>query len=237
MRIYPAIDLKNGQCVRLKQGRFDEVTIYDEDPVERAKIWEKSGAEYIHVVDLDGADTGNGKNLNSIKNIVKAVNIPVQTGGGIRCLYDIKERIEAGVNRVIIGTAAVKNPNLVKEAASIYGNKIAVGIDASNGMVAIDGWKNITDVTAVELCEKMKSYGVRTFIYTDISKDGMMTGPNIESTKKLVDIGETEIIASGGVSSVDDLYNLKDICVEGAIIGKALYNGAIDLKEIIKYFE
>ncbi len=237
MQIYPAIDLKNGQCVRLKQGRFDDVTSYGDDPVQRAKIWEEAGATYIHVVDLDGARTGNSYNLEAIKKIVAAVNVPVQTGGGIRSMRDIEQRIDAGVSRVIIGTAAVNNPELVKEAVRVYGDKIAVGIDASKGMVATDGWEKISDVPAIELCKKMAEIGVKTVVYTDISKDGMMSGPNIESTKELVEQSGIDIIASGGVSTMSDLEGVESINAQGVIIGKALYQGALDLKEIIERFE
>lgn len=237
MQIYPAIDLKNGQCVRLKQGRFDDVTSYGDDPVQRAKIWEEAGATYIHVVDLDGARTGNSYNLEAIKKIVAAVNVPVQTGGGIRSMRDIEQRIDAGVSRVIIGTAAVNNPELVKEAVRVYGDKIAVGIDASKGMVATDGWEKISDVPAIELCKKMAEIGVKTVVYTDISKDGMMSGPNIESTKELVEQSGINIIASGGVSTMSDLEGVESINAQGVIIGKALYQGALDLKEIIERFE
>ena len=237
MQIYPAIDLKNGQCVRLKQGRFDDVTSYGDDPVQRAKIWEDAGATYIHVVDLDGARTGNSYNLEAIKKIVAAVNVPVQTGGGIRSMRDIEQRIDAGVSRVIIGTAAVNNPELVKEAVRVYGDKIAIGIDASKGMVATDGWEKISDVPAIELCKKMAEIGVKTVVYTDISKDGMMSGPNIESTKELVEESGIDIIASGGVSTMSDLEGVESINAQGVIIGKALYQGALDLKEIIERFE
>lgn len=237
MQIYPAIDLKNGQCVRLKQGRFDDVTSYGDDPVQRAKIWEQTGATYIHVVDLDGARTGNSYNKEAIKKIVSSVNVPVQTGGGIRSMRDIEQRIDAGVSRVIIGTAAVNNPELVKEAVKIYGDKIAVGIDASKGMVATDGWEKISDVPAIVLCKKMAEIGVKTVVYTDISKDGMMSGPNIESTKELVKQSGINIIASGGVSTMSDLEGIKSIGAQGVIIGKALYQGALDLKEVIERFE
>ena len=237
MRIYPAIDLKGGQCVRLKQGKFDDVTSYGSNPVERAEIWASCGASYIHVVDLDGARTGNGENLSAIKNIAKSAKIPVQTGGGIRNIENIKERIDAGVSRVIIGTAAINNPELVAEAVKLYGDKIAVGVDASNGYVAVDGWEKITVVKAVDLCLKMKDIGVKTVIYTDISKDGMMQGPNIESTKELIESTGLNIIASGGISSMADLEKVSAIGAEGAIIGKALYNGTLNLAEVIEKFE
>lgn len=237
MQIYPAIDLKNGQCVRLKQGKFDDVTFYGNDPAERAGQWVKAGATYIHVVDLDGARTGNGENIEAIKKIVQVYNIPVETGGGIRSLRDIDERIKAGVSRVIIGTAAVNNPDLVKEAVKIYGRKIAVGIDASKGMVAINGWEKISDISALDLCKKMAGYGVKYVIYTDISKDGMMSGPNIESTKELIEKTGINIIASGGITTMADIEKAADIGAEGVIIGKALYQGKLNLKEVINKFE
>jgi phosphoribosylformimino-5-aminoimidazole carboxamide ribotide isomerase len=161
----------------------------------------------------------------------------VQTGGGVRTIDDVRARIEAGASRVIIGTAAVKNPELVKEAVSLYGDKIAVGVDAKNGMVAISGWEEISNVTAVDLCLKMKEYGVKTVIYTDISKDGMMSGPNIESTKELIEKTGMDVIASGGVSKLEDVENVKNINAAGVIIGKALYNGAINLAEVLEKYE
>ena len=237
MQIYPAIDLKNGQCVRLRQGKFEDATIYGDDPVERAGMWAEAGATYIHVVDLDGARTGTGINIGAIKNIVENFNIPVQTGGGIRSMRDIEARIDAGGSRVIIGTAAVNNPDLVKEAVKAYGDRIAVGIDASRGMVATDGWEKVSGVSALELCLKMKDFGVKTIVYTDISKDGMMSGPNTDATKELIDSTGINIIASGGVTTMSDLENVSSIGAQGVIIGKALYQGALNLREVIKRFE
>ena len=237
MQIYPAIDLKDGKCVRLKQGSFDDVTVYGSDPVAQAKQFAECGATYIHIVDLDGARTGSGINKQAIKSVIETVGIPVQTGGGIRTMSDIDERIAVGVSRVIIGTAAVNNPELVKEAVEKYGDKIAVGIDAKNGMVATHGWEQVSDVSALDLCIKMAEYGVKTIIYTDISKDGMMVGPNIETTAELVEKTGINIIASGGVSTMKDLENVDAIKAHGAIIGKALYQGALDLKEVIDKFQ
>lgn len=238
MNIYPAIDIKNGKCVRLKQGKFDEVTIYNENPVEAAKEWEQKGASYLHVVDLDGALEGSSVNIETIAKICSVVSIPVQTGGGIRKMKHIEEKIAAGVNRVIIGTAAVKNPSLVKEAVEKFGaDAIVVGIDAKDGMVAIEGWEKVSGKSAVELTLEMKEFGVKTIVYTDISKDGMLSGPNIESTKDLVEQTGLDIIASGGVSSMKDLEELSTIRVEGAIIGKALYHGAIKLEDVVNQFE
>jgi len=237
MQIYPAIDLKNGQCVRLKQGRFDDVTVYGSDPVAMARDFANAGATYIHVVDLDGARTGTSYNQDAIKRIIDTFHIPVQTGGGIRTMRDIEEKISIGVSRVIIGTAAISNPDLVKEAVKIYGDKIAVGVDAVNGMAATHGWEKVTDVSALQLCREMVSYGVKTIIYTDISKDGMMVGPNVETTGELVEKTGINIIASGGVTTMTDLEKVDKIGAHGVIIGKAIYQGALNLAEVIQRFE
>lgn len=238
MQIYPAIDIKDGKAVRLQQGKFDEVTVFNDEPLEAARAWAENGATYIHIVDLDGARYGKSFIAEIVKKIkTEFPDIPVQTGGGVRTMEDIKDRIEAGVSRVIIGTAAVKNPELVEEAVKLYGDKIAVGIDAKNGMVAITGWEEVSNVTALDLCLKMKKIGIKTIIYTDISKDGMMSGPNIEATKELIDKTGLDIIASGGVSSMKDLENVQSIKAQGVIIGKALYNGALELNEVVEKFE
>ncbi|GMQ58906.1 1-(5-phosphoribosyl)-5-[(5-phosphoribosylamino)me thylideneamino]imidazole-4-carboxamide isomerase [Vallitalea sediminicola] len=238
MRLYPAIDIKNGKCVRLKQGKFNEQTIYSNDPYVIAKKWVDNGASYIHVVDLDGALDGNWTNKDAIKKIVDSVNIPVQTGGGIRSIRDIEDRLSVGITRVIIGTLAVKNPSFVKDAVKKFGSdRIVVGIDAKDGMVAINGWEELSVVSALDLCKQMRGYGVKTIVYTDISKDGMLIGPNIDYTKYLIDETGLDIIASGGVSSIKDLKDVEIINAEGAIIGKALYTNTIDLKEAISLFE
>ncbi len=237
MQIYPAIDIIDGKAVRLSQGKFDDVTVFNDDPCEAAANWVKSGATYIHLVDLDGARYGKTFVIDIIKSIKSKYNIPIETGGGVRTIQDVDDRINAGADRVIIGTAAVKNPELVKEAVEKYGDKIAVGIDAKNGMVAISGWEEVSDVSALDLCLKMKSYGVNTIIYTDISKDGMMAGPNIESTSELIEKTGMDIIASGGVSTMNDVENVSKINAAGVIIGKALYNGALDLESVVKKFQ
>ncbi|HHW67250.1 MAG: phosphoribosylformimino-5-aminoimidazole carboxamide ribotide isomerase [Epulopiscium sp.] len=238
MRIYPAIDIKGGKCVRLSQGRFDHVTVYSDNPVDMAKEWVKKGASFIHIVDLDGALSGEEANKNVIKEIVKNMNVPVQTGGGIRSIDSIKDRLSLGVNRVIIGTAAVKNPDLVREAIKLFGSeRIVVGIDAKDGRVAVEGWEELSDVSAVDLCLQMKKIGVKTIIYTDISKDGMLCGVNIEATKDLIDKTDMDIIASGGVAALSDLEKVSQIGAEGVIIGKALYQGTIDLAQAIQRFE
>ena len=205
MQIYPAIDIKNGQCVRLKQGRFDDMTVYGNDPLKVAEDWVKSGATYIHVVDLDGARLGTSYNNEVIKKIAQELNVPVQTGGGIRSMRDIEEKLATGVSRIVLGTVAVKNPELVAEAVKNYGDKIAVGIDAMNGRVAVNGWEEVSQVSALDLCKKVAKMGVKTIVYTDISKDGMMIGPNVNGTKDLIEKTGMDIIASGGVSKIRDV--------------------------------
>lgn len=237
MQIYPAIDIIDGKAVRLTQGRYDDVTVFNDNPVDAAKQWVEAGATFIHLVDLDGARYGKSFVNQIIKDVTSQLNIPVQVGGGVRTIEDVDTRISAGASRVIIGTAAVKNPELVKKAVEKYPDKIAVGVDAKNGMVAVTGWEEVSDITAVDLCLKMKEMGVKTIIYTDISKDGMMSGPNIDSTRELIEKTGMDIIASGGVSCMQDIENVKNINAAGVIIGKALYNGALDLKQVIDTFE
>ena len=237
MQIYPAIDIIDGKAVRLTQGKFDNVEIFNDDPVRAAEQWVKKGATYLHLVDLDGARYGKTFVTDTIKHIKKAFDIPIETGGGVRSIEDVELRIAAGASRVIIGTAAVKNPELVKKAVELYGTKIALGVDAKNGMAAVSGWEEVSGITAVDLCMQMKEYGVRDVIYTDISKDGMMSGPNIDSTKELIEKTGMDIIASGGVSTIQDIENLQNIGAAGVIIGKALFNGALDLEKVIKKFE
>lgn len=237
MQIYPAIDIIDGKAVRLSQGKFDDVTVFNDSPADVAKEWVDAGSTYIHIVDLDGARYGKTFVIDIIKNIKSKYDIKIETGGGVRTMKDIDYRINAGASRVIIGTAAVKNPDLVKEAVKKYGDMIAVGVDAKNGMVAVSGWEEVSDITAVDLCLKMKSYGINTIIYTDISKDGMMSGPNIESTKELIEKTGMDIIASGGVTDMADIENVDNINAAGVIIGKALYNGALNLEDVINRFQ
>ena len=238
MKLYPAIDLKDGKCVRLLQGDYNEVTVYGQDPAQMAKKWESLGGDYLHIVDLDGAKAGKGVNEQAICSIVSAIRIPIEVGGGIRSMADIKCQLDRGVDRVILGSAAIKNKELVKEAIETFGaEKIVVGVDAKGGMVAVEGWLEVTDTTALSFCKELEKLGVQTVIYTDIAKDGMMQGPNIEETKKLVDETDLQIVASGGVSSLEDLKALERIGVYGAIIGKAIYTGAIKLDEAVRLFK
>lgn len=238
MKLYPAIDLKDGKCVRLLQGDYNEVTVYGENPGEMAKKWERLGGDFLHIVDLDGAKAGKEINGEAIRQIVEAINIPIELGGGIRSIEDIGLQLSRGVNRVILGSAAIKNKELVKEALDTFGpDKIVVGVDAKGGMVAVEGWLEVTDTSALTFCQELEKMGVQTVIYTDIAKDGMMQGPNIEETEKLVKETHLDIVASGGVSSLEDLKALEKIGVYGAIIGKAIYTGAIDLEEAAKLFK
>ena len=236
MIIYPAIDIRGGRCVRLTEGRFDAETVFADDPAEMALKWAGMGAEFLHLVDLDGALAGEGKNVPVIERILQSVNIPVQLGGGIRNLETIEKLLALGVTRLILGSAAVKNPKLVEEACKKYPGHIAVGIDAKNGEVAIEGWGKGSGVAATELAKKMAAYGVETIIYTDISRDGMLSGVNVEATAALARACGVPIIASGGVASIEDIRRVKAVeadGVQGCIIGKAIYTGAVDLKEAL----
>ena len=234
MIIYPAVDIRDGRCVRLRQGSYSDMTVYGDDPVEMALKWQDAGSQYLHVVDLDGA-RGQGKhNRDIIGRMVQALGIPVQTGGGIRTMADIDEVLSLGAARVILGTSAVRDPGLVEEAVSKYGSRIAVGIDAKEGLVAIEGWEKTSQYTAIEFARHMEKLGVKTIIYTDIATDGMLTGPNLEAMIEMQQAVSMEVIASGGVSSIDDLVRLKQTGVAGAIVGKAIYTGAIVLEEALK---
>ncbi len=233
MIIYPAIDLRDGKCVRLRQGDFAQTTVYSENPLEIAKKWESCGASWLHLVDLDGARQEAKNNRAIICEIAKTLSIPVQTGGGIRTMEDIDELFSGGVSRVILGTVAVENPELVAEAVKKYGDKIAVGIDAKDGFAATAGWEEVSSCRAVELAVAMHKVGVRHIIYTDIATDGMLSGPNLDAMTEMAEAFGPGVIASGGVGSIDDLKNLTKTGVSGAIVGKALYSGSVDLKEAV----
>ena len=233
MILYPAIDIRGGKCVRLTQGRYEDMTVFAEDPLSIAQQFEEDGARYIHVVDLDGA-RGEATNRALIAHMAQRLKIPLQTGGGIRSLQDIDAVIESGVSRVILGTSAVKNPELVSKAVLKYGRKIAVGIDAKDGYAAIEGWETTSALRATELAKKMVSLGVNTIIYTDIATDGMLSGPNLAAMEEMLKTVPIEIIASGGVSSIQDLLALKKVGAHGAIVGKAIYTGALNLKDALQ---
>ncbi|MCK5739083.1 1-(5-phosphoribosyl)-5-[(5-phosphoribosylamino)methylideneamino]imidazole-4-carboxamide isomerase [bacterium] len=236
MKIIPAIDLKDGKCVRLQQGDYAAKTEYAMDPLEMAQKFEAAGAKRIHVIDLDGAKDGLWINRKTVEKIVSGINIPIQMGGGVRSLADVRDRIEAGVDRVIIGTVAIKKPSVVAEAVKEFGGEhLIVGIDARDNRVAVTGWTEVTEIDATELAVQMKALGVPRINYTDISRDGMFTGPNIPATRQLAEMTGLKITASGGVSSLQDIINLREIeaCgVDSVIVGKAIYEGKITLAEL-----
>ena len=238
MKLYPAIDMKDGKCVRLKQGEFKDITVYCDEPWKVAKYFEENGASFIHLVDLDGALKGHSVNEESIKRIVSEVNIPCELGGGIRTARDIERVLSYGINRVIIGTKAVSSPEFVREAVEKFGSeKIVIGVDAKDGFVAVEGWEQLSDKTALSMCLTMKELGVKHIVYTDISKDGMLAGPNVAMTKKLTDETGLDIIASGGVSGAEDLRSLAAAGIKGAIIGKAIYENRINIQDAVREFE
>ena len=235
MLIIPAIDLKDGKCVRLKQGVMEESTIFSENPVEVAKQWIDLGARRLHLVDLNGAFAGKPVNESAIKAIVKEVGgaIPIQLGGGIRNLDTVEKYLNNGVDYIIIGTAAVKNPGFLHEACYAFPGQIIVGLDAKEGEVAIDGWAKLTGHNVIELAKKFEGYSVEAIIYTDIGRDGMLNGLNIEATEKLAEALTIPVIASGGVTNLEDIKNLCSIAysgVSGAITGRAIYEGTLDFK-------
>ena len=236
MIIFPAIDLRDGKCVRLLRGDFAQETVYSDRPEETALRWEREGAEFLHVVDLDGALAGKPRNTDVIKKILSAVQIPIEVGGGIRTLETIENTLELGVRRVILGSAAVQNRSLVKEACRRYGDRIVVGIDAKDGIVAIDGWGVSGGISAIELAQELSSFGLKIIIYTDIARDGTLSGVNIEATSKLAAESGVDIIASGGVRSLEDIHALKKRESEGiigVIAGKSIYEGTLSLSEAI----
>ena len=236
MILFPAIDIRNGRCVRLTEGKFECETVFAEDPAEMAVRWADAGAEYLHVVDLDGALAGQSSNTEVIKRILAKVKIPVQVGGGIRTLANIEKMLALGVTRVILGSVAVRDPELVRAACQKFPGQVVVGIDAKNGEVAVEGWGIGGGIGAVELAKKMAAVGVEHIIFTDISRDGMLSGVNVEATAELAKTSGIKVIASGGVSSLADIKALQAHAadgIEGCIIGKAIYTGALDLKEAL----
>ena len=232
MIIIPAIDLRNGKCVRLTQGKFDKETIYGDNPVEVAKKWVAQGAKHLHLVDLDATLTGRSQNSSVIKDIVDSVNVQVQVGGGIRSIESIENMINIGVDKVIIGTSAITEKNFLIQALKTYADKIIVSIDAKDGFVALKGWTEMSNIKAIDLSGEVQELGVKTIVYTDIAKDGMLSGPNFKELKLLKDLLSMNIIAAGGITSNEDVAKLKKLDIAGAIIGKALYTGDINLSEL-----
>lgn len=234
MRIYPAIDIIDGACVRLVQGDYSQKTKFADDPRKVAARWQSEGGEFIHIVDLDGARSGNMPNFELICNIAKSLSVPIEVGGGIRTLEAAEKYLNGGVERVIFGTSALSNPDVVARAVAKYGERIAVGIDAKDGFAAVCGWEKVSRTSAVELAASMAEIGVKYIIYTDIATDGMLKGPNLAAMREMTAaVPSVNIIASGGVSSAADIAALKETGVEGAIIGKALYTGSLTLADAL----
>ena len=234
MNIFPAIDIVKGCAVRLFKGDYDKMTVYSDNPASVALDFEKSGAQFLHLVDLEGAKDGTTPNIETVKQIRKACGMFIEIGGGIRSMQTIEKYLDAGVDRVILGTAAVNDGQFLRQAVAEYGEKIAVGVDIKDGFVAIKGWTEKSKFSGMDFCKKMQSLGVKTIICTDISKDGAMKGTNLELYKTLSNELYINIVASGGVSSIDDVKALANMNIYGAIIGKAYYTGAINLKEAIE---
>ncbi len=236
--LYPAIDLKDGQCVRLLRGEMDQATQYNPDPGDQAGQFKAAGFEFLHVVDLNGAFEGASANTEAVKAILAATDVPVQLGGGIRTRAHIDAWLEAGLSRVILGTAALRDPELVKDAARALPGKVVVGIDAKDGMVAVEGWAETSDMAAIELAKAFEGCGVAALIVTDIARDGMKTGVNVAFTGELADAVSIPVIASGGVASVQDIHDLRahagKRAISGSILGRALYDGDIDPKEALE---
>lgn len=238
MQLYPAIDMKGGKCVRLTQGLFDNVTVYGDTPADMAKLWVSQGATFLHLVDLDGALTGHSVNETAIRAITDCVDVPMELGGGLRSAEAVKYILDLGITRCIIGTRAVERPEFIRELIEQFGpERIVVGVDAKDGMVAVEGWEKTSNISALDLCLGMKTFGVRHIVYTDISRDGTLTGPNIPYTKLLTEQTGLDVIASGGVSCMDDLARLHENGICGAIIGKALYEKRISLPDAVARFE
>ena len=241
MIIIPAIDIKGGQCVRLYQGDYSQTTTYDADPVQVAQRWQAAGASWLHLVDLDGAAAGQPVNIEQITRIRASTSLSIELGGGLRTLAHITSLLDLGINRVILGTIAITNRPLLDQALSRWGNHIAVGLDARNGQIAISGWRETSHIQATALATELSAAGVQRFIYTDISRDGTLNGPNLpalrEMQQALSNTPETTLIASGGIRSLSDLHSLAALSIEGAIIGKALYTGDVDLAIAIQQIE
>jgi phosphoribosylformimino-5-aminoimidazole carboxamide ribotide isomerase len=236
MILYPAIDIRGGRCVRLIEGDFDRETTYDSDPSSAARRWVEAGAEWLHVVDLDGAVEGRPINGRAIAQIRAAVDVPIQLGGGLRLLTDLEDAFSAGVGRVILGTIALQDPELVISAVARWDDRIAVALDARDGRLATDGWLGQSDSRAVDVAQRLARSQVRHFIYTDIRRDGTLTGPNVQGLNELIEQVDADVIASGGIASLDDIKAVATVGASGAIIGRALYDGRIDLAEAVALF-
>jgi len=237
MIIFPAIDIKDGKCVRLLKGDFNKITSYDKSPIDQANVFFKSGFKDIHIVDLDGALLGESKNSEIIKEIIKKVKLRIQIGGGIRTINDVNNWVKSGVDKVIMGTAAVENIDLLKIACEKFKNKIAVSLDVKDGFIFLSGWKKNTNISAIDFVKKIENFGVSRIIYTDINKDGTKKGPNIKDTVELSSKVKIPFVISGGISSIEDIKKIKSLNnsnIEGVIVGKSIYDGDIKIKELAK---
>ncbi|MCA9213104.1 MAG: 1-(5-phosphoribosyl)-5-[(5-phosphoribosylamino)methylideneamino]imidazole-4-carboxamide isomerase [Planctomycetales bacterium] len=234
MKIWPAIDLRGGNCVRLQQGDYDRETVFGEDPVKMAEHWVSQGAQCMHLVDLDGARDGNSVNANVIAEIVKAISLPCQVGGGIRSEERIQSMLDVGVARLVVGTKALKDPDWFSTMAEKFPGKLVLGLDARDGQVATDGWLETSDVDATDMAKRFEQLPIAAIVYTDIARDGMMVGPNVDAMKKMNDAVNVEVVASGGVSKAADITDLKNAGMPACIVGRALYDKAVTLPEIIE---
>lgn len=233
MDVIPAIDIRNGRCVRLEQGDYDRETIFGDDPLKMAVRWAKLGAKRIHVVDLDGARDGSQANAEVVSRIVQTVDSAIQCGGGIRDIPTLEHALQSGVNRVVIGTAAVKDPQMLRDAVAVAGDRLIVSVDARDGLVSLEGWTESTDISALSLIDRLQGMGVQRIVYTDIMRDGVKGGPNFTMYERLSAETSVKVVAAGGVSSTEDVRRLAQAGVDGAIVGRALYRGELDLSEAI----
>jgi len=240
MQIYPAVDIKNGKCVRLKQGRMNEETVFSSNPVEMAQKWAEYGIQLLHVVDLDGAFQKQPQNSQIIQEMISSIKIPIQVGGGIRTLSNIQMYLDMGVHRVVLGTEAIRNPKQVADYCNQFPEQIVIGIDAKNGMVAVEGWTETTSISAIDLAKQFENTGVAAINFTDILRDGMQTGPNIQATRDLAESTSIPVVASGGVSNIKDIENLLNVAsygIFGVICGRSLYEGTLELSEALALIE
>ena len=238
MQLVPAVDIRGGLCVRLYQGDYKQETIYSDNPLEVALNWESSGATRIHIVDLDGAQSGIQSNIETIKNIAKSISIPIQVGGGIRDTDRMRTLLDAGADRVVLGTIAISDPDAIEKGCKEFGSdSIVVGLDARDGLISIRGWEESSNIKAKTLLRRMENLGVARFIYTDIAKDGTLEGPNLDSIKELLQYSTSKIVASGGVSTIEHLIQLESVGAEAAIVGQALYTGNISIEAALQYKE
>jgi phosphoribosylformimino-5-aminoimidazole carboxamide ribotide isomerase len=231
--VLPAVDIRGGRCVRLLQGRPDEETVYDDRPADAARRWADLGAEFLHVVDLDGAFQGHPVNGNAIAEIIEAVDVPVEVGGGLRTTEAVRRTLDLGVTRVIVGSRALRDPEWVKELCEAFPDQVVAGIDARDGRVAVEGWAEVSDVDAVDFAQQLDAFALRAMAFTDVATDGMMAGPNVAALQRLAEAVDTPVIASGGIASLDHVRRVAAVGVEGMIIGKALFVGALSLPDAI----